>query len=86
MKSIINFSLANMVRVGAVVCLLCFVLLCGCSFDDNPSCEISVSGAGSLCQIQYTDPDGVQHNVIINSDSDIITINDCDDVLNVDCS
>ncbi|HUK89483.1 MAG TPA: hypothetical protein VLZ81_03715 [Blastocatellia bacterium] len=85
MKSIINFSSTNLVRVGALVCILCFVLLCGCNGQDS-SCEITVSGSGSLCQIQYTDNDGVMHNVIIQSDSEIINIDDCDEVLNVDCS
>jgi hypothetical protein len=85
MKSIINVSSTNLVRVGALICILCFVLLCGCNGED-PSCEITVSGPGSLCQIQYTDGDGDMHNIVIQSDSDIITIDNCDEVESVDCS
>jgi len=85
MNRILKFSSTNMIRVGALICILCFVLLCGCN-ESDPSCEITVSGPGSLCQIQYSDSDGVQHNILIQSDSGIITIDDCDEVMNVDCS
>jgi hypothetical protein len=85
MKNIINFSSKNLVRVGALICIVSFMFLSGCN-DKDPSCEITVSGSGSVCQIQYSDADGVMHNIIVQSDSDIVTIDDCDEVMSVDCS
>lgn len=85
MKWILNLSTRTLVRACAVLCLLCFMFLLGCN-QSTSSCEITVSGAGSLCQIEYTDNDGVQHNVIIQSDSDVITLDDCDEVSSVNCS
>jgi hypothetical protein len=78
-------SNANLLRTGGLLCALCFVFLCGCP-TGTPTCEITVSGPGSVCNIRYTDSDGATHNVVISSDSDIVTIDDCDEVLEVNCS
>jgi hypothetical protein len=85
MKKLLNVSTANLVRAGALLCGICFVTLFGCN-DTIPVCEITVSGPGSLCNIVYNDSQGVTHAVIIQSDSEIITIEDCDEVLEVNCS
>ena len=85
MKSLFNLSTANLVKVGALLCAVCFMFLFGCN-ENTPSCEITVSGPGSICNIRYTDSDGVSHNVVVQSDSEIITIDDCDEVTSVDCS
>jgi hypothetical protein len=77
-------SRANLLRAGGLLCALCFVFLCGC--PQNTVCEITVSGPGSLCNIRYTDNEGVTHNLVVQSDSEIITIDDCDEVLEVNCS
>ena len=85
MKRLLRFSTTtNLVRLGAVLCALCFLFLFGCS--PSSDCDITVSGEGSLCQIQYTDNDGNQHNLLVQSNSSVITVEDCDEVLSVDCS
>lgn len=86
MKTLLTLSSsANLVRIGALLCAVCFLFLLGCNSSQS-SCEITVSGPGSLCNITYSDNDGVTHNVLIQSDSEIITIDDCDEVMAVDCS
>jgi hypothetical protein len=85
MSKLLNVSAANLVRTGALLCFVCFVLLMGCN-ETTSTCEITVSGPGSLCNINYTDNNGNTHVVIIQSDSDVITIDDCDEVISVDCS
>jgi hypothetical protein len=77
-------SNATLLRAGGLLCALCFVFLCGC--PAQTSCEIVVSGPGSLCNIRYTDNESVTHNLVVQSDSEIITIDDCDEVLEVNCS
>ena len=85
MKKLSNISTATLVRAGAVLCCMCFVVLLGCS-PDKPTCEITVSGPGSLCNIGYTDSSSVDHTVVIQSDSEIIKIDDCEEVTSVNCS
>jgi hypothetical protein len=77
-------SNVTLLRAGGLLCLMCFVFLCGC--PQTTACEITVSGPGSLCNIRYTGNDGINHNVVISSDSEIVTIDDCDEVLEVNCS
>jgi len=84
MKEIFNLSTPNLVRAGALLCVVCFMFLLGCG--STTVCEITVSGPGSLCNIRYTDGNGITHNLVVQSDSEIITIDDCDEVLDVNCS
>jgi hypothetical protein len=85
MKKLLNVSTASLVRAGAILCAICFITALGCR-DTIPICEITVSGPGSICNIVYNDSNGVDHRVIIQADSDTITIEDCDEVLEVNCS
>ena len=84
MRRLLTISTANLIRAGALLCALCFMFMLGCA--QHTSCEIVVSGPGSLCNIRYTDNEGVFHVVLIQSDSNTIVIDDCDEVESVNCS
>jgi hypothetical protein len=83
MNTILKVSRTTLVRAGALLSTICLLFTLGCV---SSSCEITVSGPGSLCNIRYTDNDSITHNIVVQSDSDIITIDDCDEVLEVNCS
>jgi len=86
MKTLLNISTANLLRAGGLFCALCFVFLCGCNDSASSRCEITVSAAGSICNIRYYDSNSISHTVVIQSDSEVITIQDCVEVLSVNCS